>query len=84
MFLLIFLEREKHPINALTRDQTHNLGMCPDWESNLKPFGVQNNAPANWATSQGKPVPFYNSDFCLNHPGAQFLAQYQNSRYLLT
>ena len=20
-------------------DQTHNLGMCPDWESNLQPFG---------------------------------------------
>ena len=23
---------------ALTRDQTCNPGMCPDWESNLRPF----------------------------------------------
>ena len=27
-----------HLICALTRDQTHNLGMCSDWESNLWPF----------------------------------------------
>ena len=46
-------EREKHqcersvdwlpPICALTMDQTHNLGMCPDRESNLQPFGVRDN-----------------------------------------
>lgn len=26
-----------------TGDQTHNPGTCPDWESNLPPFGVQDN-----------------------------------------
>ena len=24
-----------------TRDLAHNPGMCPDWESNLQPFGLQ-------------------------------------------
>ena len=42
--------REKHllvpPVCAQTGDRTHsepplncNLGMCPEWESNLQPFG---------------------------------------------
>ena len=35
---------EKHwcfpPIDAPTRDQTCNLGMCPDLGSNLQSFGV--------------------------------------------
>ena len=35
---------------ALTGDWTLNLGMCPDWESNLWPFGLQDKAPTNWAT----------------------------------
>ena len=26
------------PVRALTGDQTHNPGMCPDWEFNLCPF----------------------------------------------
>ena len=29
------------------RDQTCNLGMCPDWESNLQTFGVWDDAPTN-------------------------------------
>ena len=33
------------PIHAPTRDQTHNLGMCPDQELNPPPFGVQDDAP---------------------------------------
>ena len=43
-------EREKKtlmgwpPAHARTRDQTHNLGMCPDWESNPQPFGARGNA----------------------------------------
>ena len=46
--------REKHwlvasPICAPTRDQTHNLGMCPDWESNPRPSGL-GDASTNWAT----------------------------------
>ena len=47
-------EREKYqpatPICAQTRDRTHNLGMCPDWDSNLQPFGLQDDAPTNKAT----------------------------------
>ena len=37
--------REKHqwvfPTCALTRDQTHNLGMCPDQESNAQHSGAR-------------------------------------------
>ena len=33
---------------------THNPGMCPDGGLNLQPFGVQNNAPTNWATQPGR------------------------------
>ena len=37
-------EREKHQLVVSciepTRDWTHNLGMCPDWESNLQSLGV--------------------------------------------
>ena len=32
---------------ASTRDGTHNLGMCPDWELNPQPFGVWGGAPSN-------------------------------------
>ena len=27
------------PICTWTKEHTHNLGMCPDWKSNLQPFG---------------------------------------------
>ena len=30
-----------------TGDQTHNLGMCPDTELNLQPFGPWDDAPTN-------------------------------------
>ena len=30
-----------------TRDPTHNLGMCPDRESNPQTFGVKDNTPTN-------------------------------------
>ena len=48
-------ERERNisrlpPVRAPTRDQTHNLGMCPDRVSNLQPFGVRDDAPTNLAT----------------------------------
>ena len=37
--------REKHGSAASSsapgRDQTHNLGLCPERESNLLPFGSQ-------------------------------------------
>ena len=39
--------REKHRSVASctcpTRDQTCNPGTCPDWESNLQPFTLQDN-----------------------------------------
>ena len=38
-------EREKHLLVAyhtpLTGDMAHNPGLCPDWESNWRPFGPQ-------------------------------------------
>ena len=42
------------PMRALTGDQTCNLGMCPDWELNLQPFGVWDNNPTNWANLLGQ------------------------------
>ena len=48
-------EREKHRLVAShrhpTRDQTHNLAVCPDQELNPRPFGLQDDTPTNWATS---------------------------------
>ena len=35
------------PYMPRTRDRTHNQSMCLDWEWDLQPFGVQDNAPAN-------------------------------------
>ena len=29
---------------ALTRDRTHKLGLCPDWESNHRPFALPDEA----------------------------------------
>ena len=31
------------------QDYTRSLGTSPDWESNPQPFGVQDDAPTNWA-----------------------------------
>ena len=49
--------REKYLLDAFrrhsTKDQTRNPGMCPDWGLNLQPFGVQDDAPTNWATQPG-------------------------------
>ena len=38
-------EGEKHRSIALTRDQTLNLGMCPDWELNPQPSSLQDDTP---------------------------------------
>ena len=35
------------PVHAPTGDRTCNLGVCPDQESNLPPFGVWDDAPTN-------------------------------------
>ena len=37
---------------------THNLSVCPDQESNLWPFGLQDNAPTNLVTC-AKAIPNY-------------------------
>ena len=63
---ILFLEREegrekegeKHQYVVAscmppTGDLAHNPGMCPDWESKLQLFGLQDNAPINWATQPG-------------------------------
>ena len=36
-----------------TGDLAHNPGMCPDWESNQRPFDLQANAQPLSHTSQG-------------------------------
>ena len=35
-----------------SQDQTHNPGMCLDWESNLQPFGRQDDAPTTETLGQ--------------------------------
>ena len=51
--LLIPERREEREGNIHAREtrpsweQTHNVGMCPDWESNLQPFGLWDDAPTN-------------------------------------
>ena len=74
MFLLTFREREGEreketsmwkrnidqlpPICTPTGDWTCNPGMCPDWELNLQPFGVPDNALNYWATQPGHAFAF--------------------------
>ena len=41
------------PVRFPARDRTHIPGMCPDWESNLQPFGVWDNTPTNCVTQPG-------------------------------
>ena len=43
-------------MHAPSRDQAHNLVMCPDWELNLPPSGVQDDAPTIWATWPGQGI----------------------------
>ena len=45
------------PVRALTGDQTHNFGMCPDQELNSQPFGVRDNTPTE-PPSQGIKIIF--------------------------
>ena len=37
----------------------HNLGMCPDEESNLQPFGIWDDAPTNRAMCPGHVIENY-------------------------
>ena len=38
------------PVQALTRDGTCNLGMCPDWALSPWPSDAQDHAPTSRAT----------------------------------
>ena len=38
------------PTYAWTGDRTYKLSMCPDWELNVQPFQLLDNAPPNRAT----------------------------------
>ena len=42
------------PHTPPTGAQTQNVGMCPDQESKLQPFGVQEDHPTNWGTQPGQ------------------------------
>ena len=57
--ILLTREREKHWCERDSshmnpdQDEAHNLGVSPDWESNLQRFGIQDNTATNWATRPG-------------------------------
>ena len=44
---------------ALAGDQTHNIGMCPDQESNQRPFSLWDDTQPTVHTSQGSSSTFY-------------------------
>ena len=46
---------------ALTADRTHNLGMCPDWESNRQPFSLQAGTQSAEPHRPGPDLPFCNN-----------------------
>ena len=39
-----------------TGDLAHNPGMCPDWESNWRPFGSQSSAQSRVAPARALPI----------------------------
>ena len=39
-------------VGAPMGNQTHNLGMCPDQDLNLRPFGVWDDGPTKLATAR--------------------------------
>ena len=68
-FIYLFLERgegreeEKHQYVVASHvapigDLAHNPGMCPDWESNWRPFGSQPALNPPSYTSQGPNLVF--------------------------
>ena len=50
-------------LQPLTRDQTRNPGVCPDWESNQQPFALQNNADQESCTGQGHDEIFRSGEY---------------------
>ena len=55
------------PVGASTGDRTCNLGMCPDKELNLWPFGVWYDTPTNWTTPVRDNSMSFNTDSCNTH-----------------
>ena len=47
------------PVHTPIRHQACNLGMCHDRESNLRCFGVWDDAPSTWVTRPGPYLVFY-------------------------
>ena len=43
-----------------TGDQAHNPGMCPDWESNWRPFGLQADAQSTEPDQPGLGLMVFN------------------------
>ena len=63
MFIGILKERERNidglpSVGAPARDETCNLGMYTDRESNSHPFGAEEDALASRAPSQGRRCSF--------------------------
>ena len=48
---------------APSKDQTHNLDMCPDWELNPRPFKLPDDVPTNRAT-RARAFSFHSSSTC--------------------
>ena len=71
IFIYLFLEREregeregeKQCVVASrmppTGDMAHNPGMCPDWESNQRPFGSQADAQSTEPHQPGLKAIFF-------------------------
>ena len=47
-----------------TGDLARNPGMCPDWESNRRPFGLQEDNSIHWATPARTWLKFLIAPFC--------------------
>ena len=75
-------EREKHQLVAFLYmpppgNRTCDLGMCPDWESNLWPFSLRDDAPTHWVTGararavfllvQAQPATEYPGCLCISY-----------------
>ena len=71
--------REKHWSVAScmrpNQGSNRNLDMCPDRESNPQTFGVQGDAPINWATQLGLFLIFWETSILFSIVAAPFYTQ---------
>ena len=87
-YLFIFRERgregerkgekhqcESHLSYSPTRDLACNLGMCPDWESNQWPFGLQTGTQTTEPHQSGQMFPFL-FWFHTEGPGSKFFLEF--------